>query len=154
MRPTRRAFVRQYVIDRNGAAAARRAGYSERGARQRAHTILADPEVQAQIAELDAEIAARAKVDADQVVAEIHRIGFDEDADVRARVRCLEMLAKITGRLVDRQEHSGPNGAPIPMKLSREERTARIEAILGNAIARRAASTAATNGHNGNGSHA
>ncbi|HXE84699.1 MAG TPA: terminase small subunit [Gemmatimonadales bacterium] len=56
------------------------------------------------------------------------------------------------GALIERHEHSGPNGAPLTMKLTSEERRARIDAIMGKALARRAAS--ATNGHNGNGSHA
>lgn len=50
-------------------------------------------------------------------------------------------------------EHSGPDGGVIPLPvnppLTVEERTRRIEAIMGKVIARRAAG--APNGHNGSG---
>lgn len=38
-------FIEEYTVDCNGAAAARRAGYSETSARQQASQLLADPEV-------------------------------------------------------------------------------------------------------------
>lgn len=43
------AFVREYVVDHNGAAAARRAGYSERAARKTAYELLQRGDVRAAV---------------------------------------------------------------------------------------------------------
>lgn len=43
----RRAFLEHYLQCWNGREAARRAGYAERGARERAHELLSHPEMQA-----------------------------------------------------------------------------------------------------------
>lgn len=42
-------FVEEYLIDLNGAGAARRAGYGERGSRQQAHRMLTNVDIQAAI---------------------------------------------------------------------------------------------------------
>lgn len=116
--PKRKLFAREYVIDRNGAAAARRCGYSAKAAKQQAFALLQDPDVQEEIAALEAEIAARANLNADALVAETHRIAFDLIAPTPSRVRCLEMLLRITGKLVDRAEWSGPNGGPVSIDIA------------------------------------
>jgi len=122
-RATRRAaaaaaFACEYVIDYNGAAACRRCGYSARTAKQKAYELLHNPDVQQEIADLEAEIAARANLNADRIVAETHRVAFDLTEPAAARVRCLDMLLRITGKLVDRAEWSGPGGGPISMEVS------------------------------------
>jgi phage terminase small subunit len=45
MTPKRRLFAEQFVLDHNGAAAAVRAGYAPRSARQMASELLARPDV-------------------------------------------------------------------------------------------------------------
>lgn len=47
-----REFVRQYLVDLNGAAAAKRAGYAEKSARQHAHRLLTNDDVLAAIDEV------------------------------------------------------------------------------------------------------
>lgn len=118
MSAKRSLFPREYVIDRNAAAAARRCGYSIRRANQTGSELLNDPDIQEQIAALEAEIAARASLNADALVAETHRIAFDLTQPTPSRVRCLEMLLRITGKLVDRAEWSGPNGGPISIDIA------------------------------------
>lgn len=51
--PHQRAFVREYVVDHNGAAAARRAKYSDHTAPQIAYQLLQRPAVQAAIRKLE-----------------------------------------------------------------------------------------------------
>lgn len=52
--PKMRAFVREYAVDHNGAAAARRAGYSEASAREQAYQLLQRTDVQRAVRERDA----------------------------------------------------------------------------------------------------
>ena len=79
----KQAFVDEFTIDLNGAAAAIRAGYSPRGARQQASRLMDEPAVQDAV---DAAMAARSQrthVSADRVIRELARIAF---ADIRDTV--------------------------------------------------------------------
>lgn len=71
--PKQQAFVAEYLRDLNGAAAARRAGYSERTANRMASENLSKPDVAAAIAAAQAERAERTKIDADWVLTRLHR---------------------------------------------------------------------------------
>ena len=55
-------FVQEYLIDRNGAAAAVRAGYSKRTARQQAYDLLTRPDIADAVARGEAKLAKDAKV--------------------------------------------------------------------------------------------
>jgi phage terminase small subunit len=67
----RERFCREYLIDLNGAAAARRIGIAEGSARSEACRMLAESEVQAFLAQLKAEQAERLAIDADYVLGTI-----------------------------------------------------------------------------------
>lgn len=73
-------FVDEYLVDLNGAAAARRAGYSEASAASRASRLLKQAEVADAIENAKAERSARTKLSGDRVLEELARIGF---CDVR-----------------------------------------------------------------------
>lgn len=80
----RRRFVDEYLVDLDSTAAALRAGYSRRSAKQLGSRIRNEPEVAAAI---DAAIARRAKrteITQDRVVKELAKIGF---ADIRKAVK-------------------------------------------------------------------
>ncbi|CAG0970378.1 hypothetical protein RHDC1_01241 [Rhodocyclaceae bacterium] len=64
-------FVAEYVVTRNGAESARRAGYSERTARQIAAENLSKPDIQAALAAKEAELAVRLEIDREVVVGGI-----------------------------------------------------------------------------------
>ena len=55
-------FVQEYLVDRNGAAAAIRAGYSPRTARQIAYEILTRPDVAEAVGQGEAKLAAEAEL--------------------------------------------------------------------------------------------
>lgn len=74
-------FVQEYLVDRNGAAAAIRAGYSPRTARQIAYEILTRPDVAAAVGQGEAKLAAGAKLSRAAALK-----GFQEAIDV-ARLR-------------------------------------------------------------------
>lgn len=60
-------FCQEYLVDFNATQAAKRAGYSPRTAGSQAHDLLKKPEIQARLAELKVEIAARLQIDQDEV---------------------------------------------------------------------------------------
>ncbi|HAS53599.1 MAG TPA: terminase small subunit [Nitrospiraceae bacterium] len=62
------AFVREYLVDLNGAQAAIRAGYSKKSARQIAKENLTKPDIATAIAEAKASRAERTQVDQDYVL--------------------------------------------------------------------------------------
>jgi len=69
-------FIREYMIDLNGAAAARRAGYSPHSAGRRAFELLERPDVKAALRRAMAERARRTDITADRVLEELARIAF------------------------------------------------------------------------------
>ena len=66
------AFCREFIKDMVGAKAAVRAGFAKKSAGVTAHKLLADPRIEARIAELMAERNERVQIDADYVL-ERHR---------------------------------------------------------------------------------
>ena len=62
------AFVHEYLIDRNGAAAAVRAGYSQNAARQIAHRLLTNDDVAAALAAGEEQIAHDAEINRRKVM--------------------------------------------------------------------------------------
>ena len=102
--PKQAAFVAEYLIDLNAAAAARRAGYSERTADRTGYENLRKPEIAAAIAEAQAERSERTKLTADDVVAGLHREAtyFDEGSSHSARVAAWAHLGKHLGMFTDR----------------------------------------------------
>lgn len=72
-------FCREYLLDLNGAAAARRAGYSAKTADQLAYKLLQKPEVQQEIQRLTAERARTLRIDADGL---LKRLVDEANADI------------------------------------------------------------------------
>ena len=76
-------FIDEFLVDLNGAAAVRRAGYTASNSKQHAWYILKRPRIQAAIEAALAERSERTAVSADRVVKELGRIAF---ADLRNAV--------------------------------------------------------------------
>jgi len=101
-----RRFVEEYCVDFNGAAAARRAGYSENGAKRAAHRNLNDPDIKAAIEERLDDLAMSA-AEATKRMGDIARgdigrffevIEYEKDGETRT------ILALDEGALI---EHGG-----------------------------------------------
>ena len=75
-------FVEEYLVDLNGTAAAIRAGYSIRSAKQIAHTLREDKEVDDAIERGQAELSRRTNVTSERVIRELANIAFYDPADV------------------------------------------------------------------------
>jgi phage terminase small subunit len=99
MTPRQHRFVREYLVDRNGAGAAVRAGYSRRTARQIAHELLAKAPVAAAVADSEARIAADTEISRQRVIAGL-REAVDharERQDAMAMIRAWAEIGKLMG---------------------------------------------------------
>lgn len=74
--PRQAEFVRQYLVDMNAAAAARRAGYSEKTADRTAAALMENPGVRAAITAALKMREQRAGITQDRVIAELAKIAF------------------------------------------------------------------------------
>lgn len=99
------AFVREYLVDYCGKAAAVRAGYGEAGAAVRAVDLLKHPEVSAAIGQARKALTARVEASAERVVEEAARLAFAQPDElsawgrgaIAAKVSALNLLAKHFG---------------------------------------------------------
>jgi len=78
-----RQFCLEYLIDLNRTAAARRAGYSVRSAKQLGYMLYRKPNVRAEIDRLMADRARRTEITADRVLRELEQIAFSDLRDFR-----------------------------------------------------------------------
>jgi hypothetical protein len=120
------AFAYEYVKDNNCTEAMRRLGATGTTATSQGSQLLAKPQVQAEIARLRKEIVKEMAVEQGKSLQELTRkveeIAFAPEASKaepadrvlpKDRLKALEILLKMQGAFIDRQEISGPNGAPI-----------------------------------------
>jgi len=77
-----RAFVREYLVDRNGTQAAIRAGYSAHTAQQQSFDLLSKPVIKELIVEQERRLAAMADVDAALVIAELREVALADPRDL------------------------------------------------------------------------
>lgn len=116
-------FCAEYLKDRNGAAAALRAGYPATSAKSAAERNLRHPEIAQKVRAATDLVVKRATVDPEFVVGELRKVAEQEDVAQSTKVRALELLAKHLGMLEDR----------ISIKtdgLSSEQRAERVAILL------------------------
>lgn len=83
--PKQEAFCQEYVKSGNATAAYFNAGYTPKNkntARVEASKLLTKPNIQARIAELQADRTARTQIESDKVLREIARLAFAQITDV------------------------------------------------------------------------
>ncbi len=132
--PKQDTFCREYLVDLNATAAARRAGYSNGTAHVQGPRLLANVRVAERIEELQSEAAERAEVTVDEVIEMLRQSYRDAKAanQFGLAVRSVELLGKRLGMFRDHviTEHEGPaheevikalaNGDPHRERLARE----------------------------------
>ncbi len=133
--PKQDTFCREYLVDLNATAAARRAGYSNGTAHVQGPRLLANVRVAERIEELQSEAAERAEVTVDEVIEMLRQSYRDAKAANQhgPAVRSVELLGKRLGMFRDHvvTEHEGPahneeiikalaNGDPHRERLARE----------------------------------
>ena len=78
LEPKQAAFCREYIVDFNGADAARRAGYSEKTAKEQATRLLTKVHIQAEIQRLVEKALKRNDITVDRVLQEMARLSFTD----------------------------------------------------------------------------
>lgn len=97
-------FIDEYLIDFNGTAAARRAGYGEKYASSTACRLMKDPEIQKALKEKMAERAEKMQLRQDTVLQELKNVAFADGSDasgavvkMASKLKALELLGKHLG---------------------------------------------------------
>ena len=120
--PRQRAFCKEYIVDFNGTAAAIRAGYATQYADRQAHQLLKHKGVAAFIEYSMASQAAKImSVDADYITQGIVAIINKETGKDGDKLRGYELLARLKGLFVDKQEITGKDGGAIEVEQRRIE---------------------------------
>lgn len=102
--PKRERFVAEFLLDLNAAAAARRAGYSPRTARQTGHRLLTKADIQAALTVAQQERAERVKVAVDDVLRKLVECGLKSDRRDAMTIRFVELLGKHLGMFSEQVE--------------------------------------------------
>jgi len=126
MTPKQAAFVREYLIDLNATAAAKRAGYSARTAEWIGPRLVTQSHVAAEIAAAQHARAERTEVTADRVLKELARIAFFDIRKLYSDDGTLknpkdlddDTAAALTG--IDIQETVVPGGEGAPTITTRK----------------------------------
>ena len=109
--PKQAAFVREYLIDGNGSAAAIRAGYSAKSAKDVASENLKKPMVAAAIKAATKIVAEKTETDAEWVRRRLKEEAndFSEFSSHSARIRAIELVAKLNGQFeLDNKQKGSP----------------------------------------------
>lgn len=110
MTPKQRAFVLEYMVDRNGTQAAIRAGYSPKGAEVAAHRALRNEGVKAAIEALEAEYVEKTGMTIEWVLEQLrqtYRQARKTPNQLSAANKSIELIGKHLGMFVDRISHEG-----------------------------------------------
>jgi phage terminase small subunit len=116
------AFAREYAAGASGAEAARRSGYSEKSAKQRANELVRNPEVLGRIAEFQAETAAELGVTHRHLVTEAlkyHEMAMRGEAPKSVGVRALDLAARLVGAFAPQRHEVTKREVRVTMNLER-----------------------------------
>lgn len=102
-----RAFTVEYMKDKNATQAAIRAGYSEKTARSIGNELLAKPDIQKAIKDLENAAQTRAGITVEKIVERINKIAEDPNTLPRDRLKADELLGKYLGMFTEKVEMKG-----------------------------------------------
>ncbi len=102
-----KAFTVEYIKDKNATQAAIRAGYSERTARSIGNELLAKPDIQKAIEDLEKAAQTRAGITVDKIVERINKIAEDPNTAPRDRLKADELLGKYLGMFTEKVDVKG-----------------------------------------------
>lgn len=121
--PKEACFVVEYLVDRNGAGAAVRAGYSARSAKETAYKLLQKPIIKAAIAKALKEQEKRTLISADEVLKRIDRVAQKAEAagDFSAANRANQLLGQHYKLFTEKHEHGGIGGGPVQFTITQAE---------------------------------
>lgn len=155
--PKMEAFCQEYIVDFNGSAAARRAGYASSGAGVQAARLLKKASIDSRIDELLQDRRNRLRVTTDFVIGTLAQMARNDQMSENARRGCLELLGKYLGLFKERVDHTSNGEAMTQLAVYHLPDNGRISTPAvaesnGNGV-----HANGTNGHhrngNGNGKH-
>ncbi len=121
--PKQKRFVAEYTVDCNATAAAIRAGYSNKTAKQKGYGLLKIPEVQEAIQEEIVKRQKRTQITGDMVVEELDKIARSKVEDyyrdygleikMNDKLKALELLGKHLGIFEAKTQKSSDGGNPL-----------------------------------------
>ena len=128
-----RRFVEEYLVDFNGTAAVKRAGYGTKYPGRLAAEMLHHPGIRAAIDAKTLENASESVIKPEYVIKKLHKTieKAEDDRNHSAVLRGCEILARARGMFVERREISGPDGEAIKYEQVREAADAFTSAING-----------------------
>ena len=115
--PKQAAFVTEYLVDKNATQAAKRAGYSEKCAKQQGTENLAKPAIREAIADKLGQVNKKALITAEEVIQGLTDIATGEDVSPGVRVRAYDLLGKYHQLFLDRIKVSGDEDEPIRVEF-------------------------------------
>lgn len=114
--PKQRLFVEEYLVDGNATRAAKAAGYSEATAKEIGCQNLKKPAVKAAIDAATESRVQRTQITADKVLRNIERLATKAERAKKygEALKGNELLGKHLKLFVDKHEHTGADGKPLP----------------------------------------
>ncbi len=97
-------FCQEYLKDFNTAAAARRAGYSQKTATNKGYLMLRNPLIQAELDRLQNRREVRTQITTDEILKRLMRIANEAETerDFNVALRALELLGKNKAMFTDK----------------------------------------------------
>lgn len=132
------AFCQSYLIDFNGARAARAAGYAEDSARQEANRLLTNADIQNRIFELRQQIGKNFNITRERIAQELALIAFGDTKCIFDETGALKSPENWSdeGRIISSYEESitefgdeKTGGVKTSKKVRQWEKTKAIEAL-------------------------
>lgn len=115
-------FVDEYLVDLNGAAAVKRAGYTTTNPNRIATDLLRHPLVRIEIDKRQDVRREELALSADYIITKLIAIVEETDkGNPQAALRGLELLGKHLGMFRERTEISGPDGEAIQYQKVQED---------------------------------
>ena len=94
LNPKQKKFTREYVLDHNATQAAIRAGYAKRSAKVTASRLLANDDVLAAIANIEADAVVRNEISLDKIIQKLGEIAYNDSQDTGHQIAALKELRK------------------------------------------------------------
>ena len=126
--PKQQAFCREYLIDTNLAASARRAGYSARTAKEQGYRLFTYVHIKIEIQRLLDSRADKVELDATYVLARLREMTEDPDSPAMNRVKALALIGRHLGMFRDKVDVNEDREVRWIQLEGSEERKARYVA--------------------------
>lgn len=110
-------FIREYLIDFNATRAAKKAGYSEKTAYSQGQRLLKNVEVKNKITSLKKERISDLIATKEQRQKFWSKTMYDEEVDMKNRLRASELLGKSCGDFIDRVETKNENNLDMRAQI-------------------------------------